>query len=139
MLLAETVGKVSFTVDGQSHWQGVTERSISFSVLDPALIGPDKAKFGNPLQVLRIGLGNLAAWYEQEAIALVVGTSELVSPSKRYAHEDGETRYFDGPEYLRANAATIDRNAETEYERSELTNRVTKLDNDLSANCHHGK
>jgi hypothetical protein len=81
MLLAETVGKVSFTVDGQSHWQGVSERGISFSVLDPALIGPDEAKFGNPLQVLRYGLANLAKRYEQEAIAMTLGTSELVSPS----------------------------------------------------------
>lgn len=126
MLMAETVGKVSFSVDGKSHWQGVSERAISFSTLDAELIGPDESKFGNPLQVLRYGLSYLAARYGQEAIAMTVGLSELVSPSPMAEREDYDAldiRYFDGPSYLKANAEAIDRNAEETY----------------SAQCHHGK
>lgn len=87
MLLAETVGKVTFSLTGdcESHWQDQSEQSASFSVVNATTtdLAPDSVHYltEQPLTLLRLGLGNLATRYGQEAIALTVGTSELVSTS----------------------------------------------------------
>lgn len=145
VLLAETVGKVSYSLTGdcESHWQGEVEQSASFNVVDAQVSADDAARFRNPVQYLRIGLANLARRYGQEAISLTVGHVELVAPSHQ-ADALADVSTSNGPDYVDANREYADQRGHdvawmTANERSELTNRVTKLDNDLSTHCHHGK
>jgi hypothetical protein len=71
--LANTVGPVSFATLGESTWHGVSERSYVASVLKPKL---------NTLDRLRSLLRQLADAYGQDAVALTVGSSSLITGSK---------------------------------------------------------
>lgn len=74
--LANTVGPVAFATLGESTWQGVSERSYVASVLAPKL---------DTLDRLRSLLRQLADVYGQEAVALTVGHSSLIGPSRTRA------------------------------------------------------
>lgn len=69
--LTASVGKPDFQLSGESSWEGISERSVAYSVIDPTLAR---------LPQLRTDLSALAAKYGQDAIGLTVGRSELVAP-----------------------------------------------------------
>ena len=71
--LANTVGPIAFATLGESTWHGVSERSYVASVLQPKL---------NTLDRLRSLLRQLADAYGQDAVALTVGSSSLITGSK---------------------------------------------------------
>ena len=67
---------------GIGTWDGVTEESVKVTVLSPAQL-PDVVESCYDVLHIRSELRERAAFYGQDAIALTIGTSELILSQDR--------------------------------------------------------